>query len=194
MAHGAAKTVSLVFFFVAVFFAVALALLLFWALRGASSRKGVDEGLAILEKAPRHVLNMTQIRQALDEADLRFVEEKGGRDLAERMRRERRRVMLLYLAAIRQDFEQLLRIARIVALLSPEVSSSHEFDRLRLSAIFRVRFEWTKLRLLMGSYVLPQTDMLGEMVSTLALQTEMAMAKLGERAALAAELAVQSER
>jgi hypothetical protein len=36
--------------------------------------------------------------------------------------------------------------------------------------------------------------MLGQMVATLAAETEMAMAKLGERAALAAELAVQSEK
>jgi hypothetical protein len=186
--------VNHVFFFVAVIFALGLALLLIWASRGASSRKGVNEGLGILEKAPRHVSNMAQIRQALDDADLQFAAEKGGPALAARMRRERRYVMLLYLAAIRQDFDKLLRIARIVALLSPEVSSSHEFDRLRLSVAFRTRFEWTKLRLLMGSYVLPQTDMLGQMVATLAAQTEMAMAKLGERAALAAELAVQSER
>ena len=88
---------SLTFFFVAVIFALGLALLLFWALRGAGSRKGVNEGLGILEKAPRHVSNMTQIRQALDEADLQFAAEKGGPDLAARMRRERRRVMLLYL-------------------------------------------------------------------------------------------------
>jgi hypothetical protein len=194
VAHGAAATVNHVFFFVTVIFALGLALLLFWALRGASSRKGVNDGLEILEKAPRHVSNMSQIRQALDAADLQFAAEKGGPALAVRVRLERRHVMLLYLAAIRQDFDKLLRIARIVALLSPEVSSSHEFDRLRLSAIFRVRFEWTKLRLLMGSYVLPQTDMLGQMVATLATQTEMAMVKLGERAALAAELAVQSER
>lgn len=194
MAHGAAPTVSLTFFFVAVIFALGLALLLIWALRGASRRKGANEGLEILEKAPRHVSNMSQIRQALDEADLQFAAEKGGPDLAARMRRERRQVMLLYLAAIRQDFDKLLRIARIVALLSPEVSSSHEFDRLRLSTIFRMRFEWTKLRLLMGSYVLPQTDMLGQMVAALSAEIEMAMAKLGERAALAAELAVQSEK
>jgi hypothetical protein len=193
VADGVSPTVNLVFFFVAVFFTLVLALLLFWALRGASSHKGVNEGLGILEKAPRHVSNMAQIRQALDEADLQFAAEKGGPALAARMRRERRHVMLLYLAAIRQDFDKLLRIARIVALLSPEVSSSHEFDRLRLSAIFRMRFEWAKLRLLMGSYVLPQTDMLGQMVATLAAEIEMAMAKLGERAALAAELAVQSE-
>jgi len=186
--------VSLTFFFVAVIFALGLALLLFWALRGAGSRKGVNEGLGILEKAPRHVSNMAQIRQALDETDLQFAAEKGGPALAARMRRERRRVMLLYLAAIRQDFDKLLRIARVVALLSPEVSSSHEFDRLRLSIIFRMRFEWTKLRLLMGSYVLPQTDMLGQMVATLAAEIETAMVKLGERAALAAELAVQSEK
>ncbi len=181
------------FLFVAAIFAIVLALLLFWALRGASLRKGGKEGLGIIEQAPRHVTNMVQIRQALDEADLQFTAAKGGQALAARLRRERRKVVMLYLEAIRQDFEQLLRIARIVALLSPEVSSSHEYDRLRLTISFRLRFQLTRLRLMMGALILPQTDLLGQMVATLAAQIELAIAKLGERAALAAELAIQSE-
>lgn len=194
MAHGAAKTVNFIFFPVAALFALALVLLLVWALRGASNRKSAKEGLGVLENAPQHVSNMPQIRQALDESDLQFAAAKGGPALAARLRRERRQVVLLYLGAMRKDFERLLRIARIVALLSPEVSSSHEYDRLRLSIIFRLRFEFTKLRLMMGSFIFPQTDVLGQMVASLAAQIEMAMAKLGERAALAAELAVQSDQ
>jgi hypothetical protein len=163
-------------------------------MRGASKRNDVKEGLGIIENAPRHVSNMTQIRQALDEADMQFAAAKGGPALAARLRRERRHVALLYLEAIHQDFEKLLRIARIVAVLSPEVSSSHEYHRLRLSIVFRWRFQLAKLRLMMGSFILPQTDVLGQMVATLAAQMELAMANLGERAALAAELAVQSDR
>lgn len=194
MAHGVTQAVNIAIFLVAVLFALALVLLLFWALRGASSRNHAKDGLEVVESAPRHVRNMAQVRRALDEADLQFAGEKRGPALAARLRRERRQIVLLYLDAVRKDFERLLRIARIVALLSAEVSTSHEYDRLRLSIIFRLRFEVTKLRLLMGSHVLPQTDMLGQMVATLAAEIEMAMVKLGERAALAAELAVQSEK
>ena len=98
------------------------------------------------------------------------------------------------LAAIRRDFEQSLRVARIVAVLSPEVSGSHEYERLRLSVVFRMRFYAIKLRLHMGTVAQPQILTLGQMVTSLAMQMEETMARLGERAALAAELALQSER
>jgi len=186
--------VNVTFFLAAALFALALVLLLVWSLQGASNRKNAKDGLGVLENAPRHVSNMSQIRQALDEADVQFAAAKGGPALAAKIRRERRRVVLLYLRAIRQDFEKLVRIARIVALLSPQVSSSQEYDRLWLSITFRLRFEFTKLRLMMGSFILPQTDVLGQMVAALAAQIEMAMAKLGERAVLAAELVAQSDQ
>jgi hypothetical protein len=137
---------------------------------------------------------MPQIRQSLDAADLAFAREKGGRALSGRLRRERRTVSLLYLAAIRRDFEQLLRIARVVALLSPQVSGAHEYERLRLSLLFRVRFQFVRVRLWMGNPAMPEVSTLGEMVGSLAVQMEKAMTQLGERAALAAELALQSDR
>jgi hypothetical protein len=67
---------------------------------------------------------------------------RGGRELAKRLRRERKNVILLYLNSLRSDFEQLLRIARVVALLSPEISSSYEYERLRLSLLFRAVLPW----------------------------------------------------
>ena len=181
------------FFVIAVITALGLAGLLVWALRGASHRKSHDSALA-LDSAPHHLRNMAQIRQAMDRADLQYVEAKSGRHLAARLRRERKQVTLLYLAAIRRDFEQSLRVARIVAVLSPEVSGSHEYERLRLSVLFRTRFYATRLRLRMGGLAQPQILALGQMATSLAMQLEEAMARLGERAALAAELALQSER
>jgi hypothetical protein len=186
--------VNVAFFFVAALSAIALVVLLFWAHRGASQRKGAKEGLDVIENAPRHVGNMAQIRQALDDADLQFAASKGGHAMAARVRRERRRVVLLYLGAMRKDFEQLLRIARVIALLSPEVSDSHEYERLRLSITFRLRLQLIRLRLMMGSFILPQADVLGQMVTSLARRIETATGELGERAALAAELAVQSDQ
>jgi hypothetical protein len=185
---------SIEFFIVAMLSALGLAAALAWALRGSSQRKGNEQGLAVLESAPRHLRNMSQIRQALDAGDLRFAFEQGGQALSNRLRRERREVTLHYLEAIRSDFEQSLRIARIVAVLSPEVSGSHEYERLRLSVIFRWRFQKAKLRVRIGSVSPFEVTSLGQMATSLAVQMEDAMARLGERAALAAELALQSDQ
>jgi len=174
--------------------ALGLAGLLYWALRGASKRSGAKDGLSVFERAPRHVSHMTQIRQALDPADLRYVAEKGGGKLAASVRKERRQVALLYLFAIRQDFEQSLRIARVIAVLSPEVSGSQEYERLRLAMVFRFRFQMVRVRLFLGNIALPEVNLLGQMVSSLTSEMEAAVAALGERAALAAELALQSEQ
>src|SRR5438552_6976547 len=185
---------SAAFFVIAVIGTLSLAGLLIWALRGASYRKTNDPRINVFESAPRHLRNMAQIRQAMDSRDLQYAEAKGGPHLSARIRRERRQVTLLYLAAIRRDFEQSLRVARVVAALSPEVSGSHEYERLRLSVLFRMRFYVIKIRLHMGTVAQPQILTLGQMVTSLAMQMEEAMARLGERAALAAELALQSER
>ena len=91
-----------------------------------------------------------------------------------------------------KDFEQSLRVAQVIAMLSPEVSGSQEYERLRLSLIFRWRLQLVKVRLLIGLIPQPQIMTLGQMAASLAMQLEITMAKLGERAALAAELALQS--
>jgi hypothetical protein len=182
------------FFILAVVFALALVALLLLASR--SSRRGRRRrgALAVLDSAPQHLCHMGPIRRSQDGADLRYVASRSGRELARRLRRERHEVALLYLDSLRADFEQLLRMARVVALLSPEVSSSHEYERLRLAVQFRFRFQLVKLRLLFGDTAMPQVATLGEMVSTLAIRMETAMQALGERAALAANLALSSER
>ena len=93
---------SAAFFVIAVIGTLSLAGLLIWALRGASHRKTNDPRINVFESAPRHLRNMAQIRQAMDSRDLQYAEAKGGPHLSARIRRERRQVTLLYLAAIRR--------------------------------------------------------------------------------------------
>lgn len=181
------------FFIVAVSFALVLAAVLVWALRSAQRRRGPG-GLSVLESAPQHLCNMGPIRRSQDPADLLYVKSRGGRELAKRLRRERKKVALLYLDSLRSDFEQLLRIARVVALLSPEISSSYEYERLRLSLLFRLRLVLVRFHFLFGDAAMPQMVSLGEMVTSLAIRMEAAMETLGERAVLAANVALQSER
>jgi hypothetical protein len=186
--------VNPLFFFVAVATGLALAGMSFWALRGASQRKGHEHGVGTLDSAPHDLDYMPQIKQSMDATDFGFARARGGRHLETRLRQERRQVALLYLAAIRRDFEQSLRVARVIAVLSPEVSGSQEYERIRLSMMFRWRFQMIKARLLIGIIPQPQLLALWQMASSMAVQMEQTMAKLGERAALAAELALQSEK
>lgn len=194
MESGAAETVSATFFVLVTVFAVAGCVLLAWLFRATRRNKGGKEALGVLESAPQHLCNMGAIRRSADRMDLMFVADKGGPEMARRLRRERRRIGLLYLAAIRRDYDELLRVARVVALLSPEVSGTDEYQRLRLSLVFLARYHVVKLRFQLGGTSMPQLGALGQMVTSLALEMEAAMHKMGERAALAAELALQSER
>ena len=109
--------------------------------------------------------------------------------MARRVRQERRRVALVYLAAVRDDFQSLLRTARIIARLSPEVVPLHEFERVRLTVVFAWHYQMVRLQLRAGLIPILGLDGLSDLVSGLSVRMETAMNELGERAALAAEMA-----
>ncbi len=178
-------TLILSFGFVAV-----LLLLLFWALRTPRKRTKPEAGPSSLEETGRrHVDFLPQIRQALAKTDYEFLSKKGKGALQRRVQQERRRVALTYLSAIRQDFQNLLRMARVISLLSPEVAALHEFERLRLTLKFDLRYRIIRMQLRAGHAPVPRLDGLSDLVSGLSVRMETAIKELGERAALAAELA-----
>jgi hypothetical protein len=168
----------------------ALLALLAWALRNPTKRMQLGVASASLEQTGRrHATYLPLIRQALSPADLEFLAARGSPRLARRARKERRRVALSYLGELRSDFQRLLRLARVVASLSPEVGAAQELERVRLSFRFSCRCQMVRAALYSGLLVLPQLSGLSQMVSELAVRMETAMKELGERAALAAKLA-----
>ena len=96
---------------------------------------------------------------------------------------------LAYLFAVREDFQSLLRLAKIIAVLSPEVATVQEFERLRLTIRFAWRYELLRMQLRAGLAPLPRLDALSDFVSSMSVRMETALKDLGERAALASELA-----
>jgi hypothetical protein len=142
----------------------------------------------------RHVTYLPQIRQALAKTDYDFLSEKASREVQRRVRRERRSVALAYLAAVRGDFQSLLQMAKVIAVLSPEVGAVHEVERLRLTAKFAWQYEAIRWKLMAGLTPVPQLDGLSDLVSGLSVRIETAMKELGERAAAAAELASSIDR
>jgi hypothetical protein len=172
-----------------------LLLLLAWALRGTEvlTKSGASSN-GFEQSNRRHVNFLPQIRQALASADYEFLAGRGTHVLQRRVRRERRDVALAYLSALRQEFQGLLRMARIIAVLSPEIVAVQEFERLRLTVKFMWRYEMIRMTLRVGFAPLPPLDGLGYLISGLSVRLETAITELGERAALAAELASSSDR
>ena len=169
---------------------VILLLLLGWAFYGLPRRgEKPPDSLVLEDLSRRHVVFLPQIRQALAPQDFSFLASHGSKKLVRRVRNERRRVALAYLAAVQADFRRLLKLARLVALLSPEVVAVREFEQFRLSCEFSLRCQWIRARLILGPTPFSQLNGLSSMVSGLSVRLETAITELGERAALASEFA-----
>jgi hypothetical protein len=167
-----------------------LLLLFVWAARKKASKDSpLLEATALEECGRGHVAHLPQIRQALAETDSLYLSRRAPAIVAKRVRRERRRVALAFLSAVRDDFQNLLRMAKIVARLSPEVVGLHEFERIRLTIVFAWHYQMIRLQLRCGLLPIPQLDGLSSLVSALSVRMETAMNALGERAALASQMA-----
>jgi hypothetical protein len=125
---------------------------------------------------PRHYRYFPQIRQALSASDEEYLERVAPRDVAQIAYRERRAVARKFLAGLREDFSNLERLARMVAALSPVISSEQETERLILGLKFRLLYFWVCLRLSTGREPLEQLEQLTSLVGRLATRMEQAMA------------------
>lgn len=174
-----------------IFFGIVAVLLglLAWALRTPRRRSVNRFDLSSLEQSGRrHATYFAPIQQALSSADIDFLASRASPALTQRVKKERRRVLVVYLRALRSDFRRLLHLARALAVVSPTVGTAQELERLRLAALFSCRYQIVLLTLYSGLLAPPQVSGLSQLVSELAVEMEMAIRELGERAALAGRL------
>jgi hypothetical protein len=155
-----------------------------WSLRALGKRSRTLIDPVELEDFPRQQVSyFVQIQQALKDQDLNYVRSRGLHKLARQVQAERRDIALAYLAAVQQDFQKLLRLARVVAVLSPEVAALQEFERLRLVAEFALRYRLAHLSLMLGRAPLLSLANLCDVVSGLSVKVEGAVSILGRDAA-----------
>jgi hypothetical protein len=175
--------------------ALLLLALLIWLLRDSRHADTIGADLnAAEELGRRHVTYFPQMRQAMLQADLLFLHSKGSPQLAQRVREERRKIVLVYLSYLRSDFSKLWKLSRVVAAMSPQVGAARELARFRLGVVFYVRYEIIRVQFLFGSAAFPDLRGLSEIIANLAVRLETAINLLGERAALAAELSTFNRR
>jgi len=141
-----------------------------------------------------HVIHFPQIRRALAPMDYEFVSQKIPRNALRRMRRERRQVALDYLSALHAEFDRLLRTARVIASLSPEVAAGQELERILLTVKFLSRYRMIRLSLWTGFKPLSQLSNLTNLLSGYSVRLEEAIRALGERAADVAEMVSSPDR
>lgn len=179
------------------FFAIiALLLVLFcWSLRNPK-RHALSAGSSVIPQDLQgsHVTHLPQIRRALAPADFAFASERIPPKALRRMQRERRNVALAYLSALRAELERLLRTARILASLSPEVAGGQELERIVLTLNFVCRYRVIRMSVWAGFTPLPQISDLGDLLSAYSVRLEEAIRELGERAAMVAEMVSSPDR
>lgn len=180
------------------FFVIVVALLVAgfgWSLRTLKNRSRALIGLAELEDLPRqHVSYFAQVQQALKTQDSQYLASRGLPKLARQVRIERRQIAFQYLAGIRQDFQKLLRLARVIAVLSPEVNAVQEYERFELTLQFAWRYRLAYLSLKLGQSPLPLLTELCHVVSGLSVRVEGIINYLGEQAATGFDLGSTFER
>ena len=132
----------------------------------------------------RHLQNLSQIRQALERADLEYVAARASRKTAKRVRQERRGIVAAYLTGLREDFDRLMEATTRVAAFSPKVEASHEFQRFRLALEFRAKYALLRVKFAAGVPSFSGLGNLAWMVSSLAIDLERLMNEVSAAAAL----------
>jgi hypothetical protein len=167
-----------------------LLILLLWALRAPrrNTTEARDESTLFGQSGRRHTTYLPLIRQVLSPGDLAFVAARGFPELFHRVRKERRRVALSYLTELREDFAGLLRLAAVVAAMSPDLAPAQETERVWLNVQFECRYQMLRIALYLGVFPQRRLDALSSVVSELAVRMEAAISEFGKRATMAAKL------
>jgi hypothetical protein len=162
-----------------------LLLLLVWALRSTAKNEPPELANCLLGETGRgNASYLPQIRRAMSDGDFVYLKSSGHQTMVGRLRKERKRIALMYLSALKQDFEKMVRFSRMVAGMSPEVVTLEEWERVLLTLKFRWRYQVVRLGLILGIPLSAELVGLSEVVSGMAVRMETAIAELGERAAM----------
>jgi hypothetical protein len=164
---------------------VCLLLVLVWALRSTAKNEPPELANCLLGETGRgNASYLPQIRRAMADGDFVYLKSSGHQAMVGRLRKERKKIALMYLSALKEDFEKMVRFSRMVAGMSPEVITLEEWERVLLTLKFRWRYQVVRLGLILGIPLSAELAGLSEVVSGLAVRMETAIAELGERAAI----------
>ena len=170
-----------------ILFALLLVGLLAWALRPPARRLGPALDVFEALSQSRHCSRMSHILQALQPEDTEYLRENGQVVLMQALRQQRRRIALHYLDQLQEEFEMLLEISRVLAVMSPEVIGMEEMERWKLSAAFAVNCAFLKWKLRLGLPPFSGFALLSNMASSFARKLDTATTRIAEAAVRGAD-------
>ena len=175
---------SLLFFLL---FALVLLALLLLATR--SSKHPSSPSMDVFESLSqsRHCSRLSQILQTLRPEDTEYLQQIGQTALMQELRQQRRRIALIYLDRLQEEFETLLEISRALAVMSPEVVGMQELERWKLSAAFGINCAYLRWRLRLGLQAVSGFTLLSNMASEITRQLDNATARIAEATVRGAE-------
>jgi hypothetical protein len=170
-----------------VLFAILLVVWLSWALRppARGPRPALDAFEALHQ--PHHYSRMSHILQALQPQDTEYLRSVGQVTLMQTIRRQRRVIALNYLHQLQEEFEFLLEISRVLAVMSPEVIAMEEMERWKLSLAFAANCAFLKCKLRLGLQPFSGFTLLSNMATSFARRLEAATARIAEATVRSAE-------
>jgi hypothetical protein len=146
-----------------------------WRL-GRSHGPAEDPASLFVETFPaEHPRYVAMVRQALSEADARFLALRVAPEARRRARAARRHAALEFLALLRRDFRKLDQLGRALNCLLPETAYQQEWRRLRLSIHFELLCGLVWLKLQAGQLPDPELRTLANRVGGFASRLEAAM-------------------
>jgi len=165
-----------------VLFAILLVGLLAWALRPPT--RPIKPPLDVFEalSQSRHCSRMSQILQTLQPEDTEYLREAGRAALMQALRKQRRQIALNYLDRLQEEFETLLEISRVLAVLSPELVGIEEIERWKLSLDFAANCAFLRWKLRLGLQTFSGFTLLSNMATNIARQLDAATTRIAEAA------------
>jgi hypothetical protein len=170
-----------------ILFAFLLVGSLAWALRTPERpvRPAVDVFEAL--SRPRHCSRVSHVIQALQPQDTEYLRETGELELMQTLRRQRRRIALNYLDQLQAEFEELLEISRVLAVMSPQATGMQEMNRWKLGLSFAANCALLRWKLRLGLEPLSGFTLLSNIAAEFARQLEMATTRIAEAAVRGSE-------
>jgi hypothetical protein len=162
---------------------VALLGALYWlSQRARSDARGAD----ILRTAsadsllPQHYKYFPQVSRALSAQDAQFLQSRANPAVRRAATQARRAVALQFLVGLKDDYQKLDRLARVLASLAPAANQQREAERFWLAFQFGIRWRMVWLEIWSGAAPITQLQNMAGFIGGLAAQMQASINVLQE--------------
>lgn len=129
---------------------------------------------------PKHYKYFPQVSRALSAEDARFLQSRAVPAVRRAALRARRTVALQFLLGLRDDYQKLNRLARVLTSLAPAANQQREAERFWLAIQFGIRWRVLWFEIWSGAAPASQLQSMAGFIGGLAAQVQSTISILQE--------------